>query len=98
MEIGTLAPIEVVRAESTVATNQQQLTLAQTNLDRDPGSAKEVGTAAADSRERVLHGGDNPGNAGLQDGIGAGRRLAVMAARLQRYVERRAVRGVAGGR
>ena len=33
VEIGTLAPIEVVRAESTVATNQQQLTLAQTNLE-----------------------------------------------------------------
>ena len=32
MEIGTLAPIEVVRAQSTVATDQQQLTLAQTNL------------------------------------------------------------------
>jgi outer membrane protein len=32
VEIGTLAPIEVVRAQSTVATDQQQLTLAQTNL------------------------------------------------------------------
>ncbi len=33
VEIGTLAPIEVVRAESTVATNQQTLTVAQTNLE-----------------------------------------------------------------
>src|SRR5215469_10867005 len=33
VEIGTLAPIEVVRAESTVATDQQQLTVAQTNLE-----------------------------------------------------------------
>src|SRR6202011_5861082 len=32
VEIGTLAPIEVVRAQSTVATDQQGLTLAQTNL------------------------------------------------------------------
>src|SRR5881296_2638288 len=32
VEIGTLAPIEVVRAQSTVSTDQQQLTLAQTNL------------------------------------------------------------------
>jgi outer membrane protein len=32
VEIGTLAPIEVVRAQSTVATNQRALTLAQTNL------------------------------------------------------------------
>jgi hypothetical protein len=32
VEIGTLAPIEVVRAQSTVASDQQQLTLAQTNL------------------------------------------------------------------
>ncbi len=32
VQIGTLAPIEVVRAQSTVATNQQTLTLALTNL------------------------------------------------------------------
>ncbi len=32
VEIGTLAPIEVVRAQSTVASDQQQLTLALTNL------------------------------------------------------------------
>ncbi len=32
VEIGTLAPIEVVRSQSTLATDQQQLTLAQTNL------------------------------------------------------------------
>jgi outer membrane protein len=32
VEIGTLAPIEVVRAQSTVASDQQQITLAQTNL------------------------------------------------------------------
>jgi outer membrane protein TolC len=32
VEIGSLAPIEVVRAQSTVATNQQSVTTAQTNL------------------------------------------------------------------
>ena len=32
VQIGTLAPIEVVRAQSTVATNQQQLIVAQTTL------------------------------------------------------------------
>src|SRR6202051_142358 len=32
VDIGSLAPIEVVRAQSTVATNQQAVTLAQTNL------------------------------------------------------------------
>jgi outer membrane protein len=32
VEIGTLAPIEVVRAKSTVAANQQALIVAQTNL------------------------------------------------------------------
>ena len=32
VEIGSLAPIEVVRAQSTVASDQQQLTIAQTNL------------------------------------------------------------------
>jgi outer membrane protein TolC len=34
VEIGTLAPIEVVRAQSTVASDQQALTLALTNLQR----------------------------------------------------------------
>jgi outer membrane protein len=33
VQIGTLAPIEVVRAQSTVATDQQTLTLALTNLE-----------------------------------------------------------------
>src|SRR5229473_174277 len=33
VEIGTLAPIEVVRAQSTVATDQQALTVAQNNLE-----------------------------------------------------------------
>jgi outer membrane protein len=33
VEIGTLAPIEIVRAQSVVATDQQQLTLARTNLE-----------------------------------------------------------------
>ena len=33
VEIGTLAPIEVVRAQSTVATNQQSVIVAQTNLE-----------------------------------------------------------------
>ncbi len=32
VEIGTLAPIEIVRAQSTVATDQQSLMVAQTNL------------------------------------------------------------------
>jgi outer membrane protein len=32
VEIGTMAPIETVRAQSTVATDQQQLTVALTNL------------------------------------------------------------------
>ena len=33
VEIGTLAPIEIVRAQSQVATNQQSLILAQTSLE-----------------------------------------------------------------
>jgi len=33
VEIGTLAPIEVVRAQSVVATNQQSLIVAKTNLE-----------------------------------------------------------------
>jgi len=33
VEIGSLAPIEVVRAQSAIATDQQSLTLAETNLE-----------------------------------------------------------------
>lgn len=33
VEIGTLAPIEIVRAQSVVATDQQQVTLARNNLE-----------------------------------------------------------------
>lgn len=33
VQIGTLAPIEIVRAQSVVATDQQALTVAQTNLE-----------------------------------------------------------------
>jgi outer membrane protein TolC len=33
VDIGSLAPIEIVRAQSTVATNQQSLIVAQTNLE-----------------------------------------------------------------
>jgi outer membrane protein TolC len=33
VQIGTLAPIEVVRAQSTVATDQQRVTVARTNLE-----------------------------------------------------------------
>jgi len=34
VDIGTLAPIEVVRAQNTVASDQQAMTLAETNLQR----------------------------------------------------------------
>ena len=52
VEIGTLAPIEVVRAESEVATDQQALIVAQTNLQQQgeliktalgPGGARQFG-------------------------------------------------------
>jgi len=33
VDIGTLAPIQVVQAQATVASNQQQLTIAKTNLE-----------------------------------------------------------------
>ena len=44
VEIGTLAPIEVVRAESEVATDQQALIVAQTNLQQQ---AELIKTALA---------------------------------------------------
>ncbi len=42
VEIGTLAPIEVVRAESEVATDQQALIVAQTNLQLQQTLLKEA--------------------------------------------------------
>ena len=52
VEIGTLAPIEVVRAESEVATDQQALIVAQTNLQQQgelikTALAREVGPELA---------------------------------------------------
>jgi hypothetical protein len=43
---------------------------------------------AADGREGIEHGGDDALHAGPQDGIRAGWRLAVMAARLEGDIER----------
>src|ERR1039458_3407260 len=42
VQIGTLAPIEVVRAQSTVASDQQTLTLALTNLELEQLLMKNV--------------------------------------------------------
>lgn len=44
VEIGTLAPIEVVRAESEVATDEQNLIVAQTNLQQQ---GEQIKTAVA---------------------------------------------------
>jgi outer membrane protein TolC len=51
VEIGTLAPIEVVRAESEVATDQQNLIVAQTNVQQQ---AELIKTALAKKVEGEL--------------------------------------------
>ena len=53
-----------------------------------PAARSMFGALAGDLRKRVAHGGHDAADAGADDRIGAGRRLAVMAARLQRDVER----------
>jgi outer membrane protein len=55
VEIGTLAPIEVVRAESEVATDQQALIVAQTNLQQQgelikTALARQVGPELASAQ------------------------------------------------
>ena len=64
--------------------------------DRDARLAQPGIAAAADPRVRVFERGDDPGHARCEDRIGAGRRLAVVGARLERDVERRSLGRRAG--
>ena len=69
---------------------------AEPDLDRD-AAARAAGRAPArDLRIGILQRRHHARDAGADDGVGAGRRLAVMRARLERHVERGAARGLAG--
>ena len=69
---------------------------AQSDLDRNARGAQKRGPLAGHLRKRIAHGGDDAPHAGPQHGISARRRLAVMAARFERDVERGTLSGSTG--
>jgi len=72
------------------------LSPAETDLDGDAGGAQLGMALAAHARIGILDRRDDPGDAGLDDGLGAGRRAAVVGTRLQRDIHRRAAGRLAG--
>ena len=66
------------------------------DIDRDAGGAQPRMALAGHFRIGILDRRHHARDAGCDDGVGAGRRLAEMRARLQRHIERGAARGLAG--
>ena len=69
---------------------------ADADLDDNAGRAQPRMAGAGDFGIGIFERGDDARNSGGDDGIGAGRRFAVMRAGLERDVERRAARRGAG--
>jgi hypothetical protein len=69
---------------------------ADADVDSNARGAQPRMARAGDLRVGVFERGDHAGDAGGNDGIGAGRRLAEMRARLERHVKRGAARRLAG--
>ena len=69
---------------------------ARPDQEFDARIAQQSETSPGDARVWVFQSADDPRDAGGDDRLGAGRRHAVMRARLQRDIERRAARGLAG--
>ena len=61
-------------------------------LDLDPGVGEPREAASVDDGVRIARADDDTRDAGFDDRVGARRRAAVMGARLERDVERRAAR------
>jgi hypothetical protein len=62
--------------------------LGDINLNLDPRFSKDRQPFACYRGKGIQHGGNDPSNASAKDRVGARRRLAVMAARLEGHVER----------
>src|ERR1019366_8721326 len=69
---------------------------ARSDIDRYAGGAKPCMTLAGHFGIGISDCRHHARNAGGDDGVDAGRRLAEMRARFQRYVQRGAARGLAG--
>ena len=65
-------------------------------LDLDPGGAEALEPAPVDDRVRIASADDDARDSGGDDRVGARRRAPVVGARLERHVERRPARRVAG--
>src|ERR1700694_4159049 len=70
---------------------------AEPDIDRDAGGPKFRVALPGDFRIGILDRRDHARDAGGDDGVSAGRRLAKMRAWLERRVERGAARSFAGG-
>ncbi len=66
------------------------------DIDRDAGGAEPGMALSGHFGIGILNRGHHPRDAGRNDGIGAGWRLAEMRARLQRHIERGAARRLTG--
>ena len=71
---------------------------AEPDIDRDAGGAQPGVALPGHFRIGILDRRHHARDAGRDDGVGAGRRLADMRARLQRHIERGAAGGLAGAR
>ena len=69
---------------------------ARPDQDFDARIAQQAEPSSRDARVRIFQRADDARDAGGDDRLGARRREAVMRARLQRDVKRRAARGGAG--
>src|ERR1700694_5695565 len=76
----------------------RRLIRTEPDIDRDAGGAKFCMALPGDFWVGILDRGDHARDAGGDDGLSAGRRLADMRARLQRHIERGAARGLTGPR
>ena len=65
--------------------------------DLDPLVAQDPEAPAGGVLGRIIGGDDDAADAGAADRLGARRRAALVAARLQRHVQRRAAEVVVGG-
>ncbi len=72
------------------------LSCAEADIDGDAGGAKSCKALSRDFRIGILDRGHHARNPCGNDGVGAGRRLAEMRARLERHIERGAARGITG--
>jgi hypothetical protein len=66
---------------------------AKANFNGNALAAQALMPLPGDFRIGIFDGGNDTLDAGLDDGVGARRRLAVMRTWLQRHIERRAMRG-----